>query len=126
MSERYSSIAERRAQLVAIVTELRPELHRYCARLMGSAIDGEDVVQDTFARALEAIDEGGEIAPLRAWLFRVAHNRALDLLRRREIRASEPIEAADQIADPASEDPMETIARREAVETAVARFPEIP
>jgi DNA-directed RNA polymerase specialized sigma24 family protein len=33
---------------------LRPELHRYCARLMGSVIDGEDVVQDTLARAFVA------------------------------------------------------------------------
>jgi DNA-directed RNA polymerase specialized sigma24 family protein len=37
------------AQLLPLAEELRSELHRYCARLMGSVIDGEDVVQDTFA-----------------------------------------------------------------------------
>jgi RNA polymerase sigma factor (sigma-70 family) len=116
----------RHAQLVALASELRPELHRYCARLMGSVIDGEDVVQDTFARALVALDELEEDAPLRAWLFRIAHNRALDLLRSRAIRAAEPIEAAHEVADPDSPDPVEVMMRREAVETAVSRFTELP
>jgi RNA polymerase sigma-70 factor (ECF subfamily) len=111
---------------VALASELRPELHRYCARLMGSVIDGEDVVQDTFARALVALDELEEDAPLRAWLFRIAHNRALDLLRSRAIRAAEPIEAAHEVADPDSPDPVEVMMRREAVETAVSRFTELP
>ena len=48
---------------------------------MGSVIDGEDVVQDAFARAFVALDELEEAPPLRAWLFRIAHNRALDLMR---------------------------------------------
>ena len=116
----------RQAQLLALAGELRPELHRYCARLMGSVIEGEDVVQDTFARAFVAVDELQEDAPLRAWLFRVAHNRALDLLRSRAIRAAEPIEAAHEVADPASPDPVEVLMRREAVDTAVSRFVELP
>src|SRR5262249_6476588 len=48
----------------------------------GSIFDGEDVVQETFAKAIEA----SLAAPpdnLKAWLFRIAHNAALDLLRRR-------------------------------------------
>jgi len=116
----------RQAQLLALAGELRPELHRYCARLMGSVIDGEDVVQDTFARAFVAVDELQEDAPLRAWLFRIAHNRALDLLRSRALRAAEPIEAAHEVADPASPDPVEVLMRREAVDTAVSRFVELP
>jgi DNA-directed RNA polymerase specialized sigma24 family protein len=44
---------------------------------MGSVIEGEDVVQDTFVRAFVAVDELEEMAPLGAWLFRIAHNRAL-------------------------------------------------
>ena len=46
----------RHAELLALADELRPELHRYCARLMGSVIEGEDVVQDTAA----PIGEKGE------------------------------------------------------------------
>ncbi|MGA2891371.1 MAG: sigma-70 family RNA polymerase sigma factor [Xanthobacteraceae bacterium] len=116
----------REAELLALADTLRPELHRYCARLMGSVIDGEDVVQDTFARALVAVDALADGAPLRAWLFRIAHNRALDLLRSRAIRAAEPIEAAHELADPEIPDPMEVMMRREAVETAVSRFVELP
>jgi RNA polymerase sigma factor (sigma-70 family) len=121
-----SSPPARQAQLLALANKLRPELHRYCARLMGSVIDGEDVVQDTFARAFVALDEMEETPPLRAWLFRIAHNRALDLLRSRAIRAAEPIEAAQEVADPESPDPVEVLMRREAVETAVSRFVELP
>ena len=118
--------SSRHAELLALADELRPELHRYCARLMGSVIEGEDVVQDTFVRAFVAVDELEEMAPLRAWLFRIAHNRALDLLRSGAIRAAEPIEAAHEVADPGSPDPVEVLMRREAVETAVSRFGELP
>jgi RNA polymerase sigma-70 factor, ECF subfamily len=117
--------SNRRAQLVAEAGALRPELHRYCARLMGSVIDGEDVVQDTLARALVALQEMEETPPLRPWLFRIAHNRAIDLLRGRTLRMAEPIEAAADVADPASPDPVEMLMRQEAVKTAVSRFAEL-
>jgi RNA polymerase sigma factor (sigma-70 family) len=116
----------RQAELLALTGELRPELHRYCARLMGSVIDGEDVVQDTLARAFVAFDGLSEVPALRPWLFRIAHNRALDLLRSRAIRAAEPIEAAYNIADQAAPDPVEKLMRQEAVGTAVSRFAELP
>jgi RNA polymerase sigma factor (sigma-70 family) len=120
---------DRRAEFLALTGELRPELHRYCARLMGSVIDGEDVVQDTLVRALAAlqeIEEQGEVRPpLRPWLFRIAHNRALDLLRGRAIRKTEPIDAAFDVADEANPDPVEILMRQEAVKTAVSRFAEL-
>jgi RNA polymerase sigma factor (sigma-70 family) len=117
---------DRRAELLALAGELRPELHRYCARLMGSVIDGEDVVQDTLSRALVALEDLEEMPLLRPWLFRIAHNRALDLLRGRALRMTEPIEAALDVADPANPDPVETLMRQEAVKTAVSRFVELP
>jgi RNA polymerase sigma factor (sigma-70 family) len=121
-----SSPTARQARLLALANGLRPELHRYCARLTGSVIDGEDVVQDTFIRAYVAVDELEDDRRLRAWLFRIAHNRALDLQRSRAIRVAEPIELAHQVADPESPDPVEAMMRREAVETAVSRFAELP
>jgi RNA polymerase sigma-70 factor (ECF subfamily) len=117
---------DRQAELLAEAGELRPELHRYCARLMGSVIDGEDVVQDTLARALVALQDMEEMPPLRPWLFRIAHNRALDLLRGRAVRMTEPIEAASDVADQANPDPVEMLMRQEAVKTAVSRFVELP
>jgi RNA polymerase sigma factor (sigma-70 family) len=128
---RPPSNRDRLAGLLAQAGELRPELHRYCARLMGSVIDGEDVVQDTLVRAyvaLQDLEAQGleEMPPLRPWLFRIAHNRALDLLRSRAVRMAEPIETALDIADPAIPDPVEMLMRQEAVKTAVSRFAELP
>jgi RNA polymerase sigma factor (sigma-70 family) len=96
---------------------------------MGSVIDGEDVVQDTLVRAFVALQEREdleEMPSLRPWLFRIAHNRALDLLRGRTVRMAEPIDAAFDVADPTIPDPVEMLIRREAVKTAVSRFAELP
>jgi len=121
-----ASDGARQAELIALAGELRPELHRYCSRLMGSVIDGEDVVQDTLTKALLSFEELRDMPTLRAWLFRVAHNRALDLLRGRAVRAAEPIEAAGHVADDAAPDPAETMMRQEAIKMAVSRFTELP
>jgi RNA polymerase sigma factor (sigma-70 family) len=64
------------------LTALRPRLHRYCARMTGSTVDGEDVLQDTLVKALSARAEGASVDNLEGWLFRIAHNTSLDLLRR--------------------------------------------
>jgi len=66
-----------------LLGELRPRLHRYCARMTGSVIDGEDVVQDVTLKAMEAAPAAGPITNPEGWLFRIAHNAALDFLRRR-------------------------------------------
>jgi len=126
MNRERSSDGADRAQFLALVAELRPQLHRYCARLTGSVIDGEDVVQDAIAKGLAALDTLETSMPMRAWMFRIAHNRALDLLRSRAVRAAGPIEAAEDAADPDAPDPLETLMRQEAVRTAVSRFVELP
>jgi len=64
------------------LTALRPRLHRYCARMMGSTVDGEDVLQDSLVKALSARAEGVNVDNLEGWLFRIAHNTSLDVLRR--------------------------------------------
>ena len=70
-------------QFERLVSELRPKLHRYCARMTGSAVDGEDIVQDALIKALAALPNFGVIDNPVGWLFRIAHNTALDFLRRR-------------------------------------------
>lgn len=62
---------------------LRPRLHRYCARMTGSGVHGEDVLQDTLVKALHARAQGAEVDNLEGWLFRIAHNTCLDFLRER-------------------------------------------
>src|SRR5215813_2159478 len=75
------------------IAQLRPSLHRYCARMTGSAMDGEDVVQEALFEAYRKLDQFDESRPLRPWLFGIAHNRCIDFLRKREVRA-----AAEQTA----------------------------
>jgi RNA polymerase sigma-70 factor, ECF subfamily len=92
-----------REVLDRLLAELRPKLHRYCARMTGSVIDGEDVVQEALVKAIEALPATGPIAHPEGWLFRIAHNAALDFLRRRSrhdalISEQDP----DMISDPAT------------------------
>jgi RNA polymerase sigma factor (sigma-70 family) len=75
------TLADAREQFLALVDGVRPELHRYCARLTGSVIEGEDIVQDTLAKAFYTLSLSVEVPPLRPWLFRIAHNTAIDFLR---------------------------------------------
>ena len=85
-----------------LFAEMRPQLHRYCARMVGSVIDGEDVVQDALIKAVEAFSSVAGIGNPRGWLFRIAHNTALDFLRRRNRQqALQSGEEVDMIADPA-------------------------
>ncbi|MFI0849165.1 sigma-70 family RNA polymerase sigma factor [Mesorhizobium sp. IMUNJ 23232] len=80
------------------LTALRPRLHRYCARMTGSTVDGEDVLQDTLVKALSSRAEGARVDNLEGWLFRIAHNTSLDLLRHRSrntvVALTEDFEAA--------------------------------
>ncbi len=99
--------------------------HRYCARTTGSIADGEDVVQDTLARAYYELSELKELPALRPWLFRIAHNRALDYLRRYERRMGEPLDVAVDIAADDGIEPENALARTEAVRAAVSRFLEL-
>jgi RNA polymerase sigma factor (sigma-70 family) len=120
-----SSQAEGRRRFLELVTDLRPELHRYCARMTGSIADGEDIVQETLARAYYLLPEMTELPPLRPWLFRIAHNRALDHLKRYEVRMSEPLEAVQDSAKDPAPDPGDAIAREQAVHAALSRFVEL-
>jgi RNA polymerase sigma factor (sigma-70 family) len=77
---------------------LRPRLHRYCARMTGSAVNGEDVLQDTLVKALHARAQGASVDNFEGWLFRIAHNASLDFLRDRSrntvVPLTEDVEAA--------------------------------
>src|SRR5262249_30317191 len=86
-----------------LLGELRPKLHRYCARMTGSVLDGEDVVHEAIVKAMGALSQRGSIAHPEAWLFRIAHNAALDFLRHRARQdAAHADEDLDMIIDPAA------------------------
>ncbi|MET3900258.1 RNA polymerase sigma-70 factor (ECF subfamily) [Devosia sp. UYZn731] len=82
---------------------LRPELHRYASRMVGSAVDGEDVVQDALLSALVAFDTVGPKGDDRPWLFRIVHNAAIDYLRKRQRRERTVALVQREIASDGSE-----------------------
>jgi RNA polymerase sigma-70 factor, ECF subfamily len=89
------------ADLNSLLVAMRPKLHRYCARMTGSVIDGEDVLQDALIKAVESFVAAGPLRHPEGWLFRIAHNTALDFLRRRNrSQAQHSGEEVDMIADP--------------------------
>jgi RNA polymerase sigma-70 factor, ECF subfamily len=81
------------------ITHLRPSLHRYCSRMTGSVLDGEDVVQEALFQAYRKLETFDDTKPLAPWLFRIAHNGCVDFLRHRGIRAQAESEAAASDGD---------------------------
>jgi len=81
-----SPVEARYLAFLETISSLRPSLHRYCARMTGSVMDGEDVVQEALFEAYRKLDKFDESRPLKPWLFRIAHNRCIDFLRRRGVR----------------------------------------
>jgi RNA polymerase sigma factor (sigma-70 family) len=58
-------------------------LYRYCRSILRNDADAQDALQSTFTSAFAALRRGGPNAPIRPWLFRIAHNEAVSALRRR-------------------------------------------
>jgi RNA polymerase sigma-70 factor, ECF subfamily len=113
-------LGQARARFLDMVGEIRPELHRYCARLTGSVVEGEDIVQDTLAKAYYAISMAQEMPPLRPFLFRIAHNTAMDVLRRYERKHVELVaEIPDDVTVDERPDPA-------VMRAALATFLELP
>jgi RNA polymerase sigma factor (sigma-70 family) len=90
--------------------------------MTGSVADGEDIVQETLARAYYALSEMETVPELRPWLFQIAHNRALDHLRRYDRRMSEPLDSVLETALSEASDPEDLLAREQATKAAFSRF----
>jgi RNA polymerase sigma-70 factor, ECF subfamily len=85
----------------------RSELTGYCYRMLGSAADAEDAVQDTITRAWRAVDRFEGRSTVRTWLYRIATNVCMDVLRGRQRRArpmdlgpASTVETAELVALP--------------------------
>ncbi len=85
------------ADMGSLAVTCGPALYRYAVSLTRDPATAEDLVQDTFLRALERGDTFRGDAPPLAWLRRVLHNLAVDRFRR--TGREEPVDAADAVAD---------------------------
>ncbi len=81
--------------------QYRVELTGYCYRMLGSAFDAEDAVQETFLRAWRGFDRFEGRSALRSWLYRIASNVCFDLLNASQRRARPMDLAAAATADDA-------------------------
>lgn len=87
----------------ALVRLYQDRVFRFILRLVGSREDAMDLTQDTFMKAHRALPGWRPEAQFRTWLFRIAHNAALDVLRRRQSIAFIPFAelSADEDSDAA-------------------------
>lgn len=113
------AVSGARQRFDAMCVPLRPVLHRFCTRMTGSPCDAEDVLQDALVVAFYRLDELENAAAFRAWLFRIVHNKCIDLLR---TRRREPwLESAVEPEAPAA-DLAEAAIDRERAERALAHI----
>ena len=103
------------------VSHLRSRMHSYCARMTGSAMDGEDVMQEALFEAYQKLEQFDNSRALKPWLFRIAHNRCIDFLRRRRVRE----DAEATVVESVSIQPVEPSDRasRDALERLVVHLP---
>jgi RNA polymerase sigma-70 factor (ECF subfamily) len=110
-----------------VVVRHRSELHRHCARLLGSPAEAEDAVQETFLRAWRSLHTFCSGASPRAWLYRIATNACFDLLAKRRSAAGS-LEGEAEPSAPCEQQPDAVVIAQETVElallTAIRHLPE--
>lgn len=106
------SLEEQTAQLFAT---LREPVYFYLLVVLSNPEEAEDITQDAFLQLYKTLRSGQTIQQVRFWLFRVAHNLALNRLRQRDVRSITQTwdEIAEQLPDPAPSPEQAAIAREE-------------
>jgi RNA polymerase sigma factor (sigma-70 family) len=107
----------------ALVHRYRRPLLRYCRRMSLSETRAEDVLQQAFLQAWLALSRGSEVRELRAWLYRIVHNVAVNAMRGTAESHGELTEAVQARAALAGESNLE---RRIAVREALGEVAELP
>jgi RNA polymerase sigma factor (sigma-70 family) len=102
----------------------RARMHAYARQMLSSAsADAEDVVQEIFVRAYAGLRANRRDLALRAWLYRIAHNRCIDELRRPQAIA---VEAVDELGESTHADPHLRAEQREALRRLIADVQRLP
>jgi len=101
--ERLARLAARGSEtaFAAIFERHHPALHRYCHSIVGNGHDASDALQSTMLKAYRALSGETREITLKPWLYRIAHNESISLLRAR--RSDSDLEAAAHVGDPATE-----------------------
>ena len=107
----------------AVYDRYHQTLYRYCRSILKDDADAQDALQSTFTRALSALQRDQRSAPLRPWLFRIAHNEAISVMRRRR-RDEQPLTDAALPVAASAEDQAGVRARLEMLLGDLASLPE--
>jgi RNA polymerase sigma-70 factor, ECF subfamily len=106
-----------------IVRRYQRPVIRLIARITGDRALAEDLAQETFVKAFRSLAAFDATRPLASWLFRIAHNTALDAIRRsRKAAASSGTPRDGDLAAPPAADPVEREALGRALQAALARL----
>jgi RNA polymerase sigma factor (sigma-70 family) len=108
------------AAFAAIFSRHHEALFRYCRSIVGNEHDATDALQNTMVKALEKLPGETRRIALRPWLFRIAHNESIDLLRARRPHAD--LDAAIDVSDRVSSTELETRERLHALEADLQRL----
>jgi RNA polymerase sigma factor (sigma-70 family) len=77
----------------AVYERYHQPLFQYCRSILRHDADAQDALQSTFTKALAALQKGQRNAPLRPWLYRIAHNESISIIRaRKRTQSPEPVE----------------------------------
>lgn len=90
--------AGNRAEFARLVTQYSPQIYRLALKMLGSAEDAEDVLQETFIQAFKALPNFEGRSSLSTWLYRIATNQSLMRLRKHQpiqVSVDEEIETDD-------------------------------
>jgi RNA polymerase sigma-70 factor, ECF subfamily len=104
----------------SLMTRYQAPLFRYLRGLVSDPEQARDLLQETFLRAYRSIDTLDDPSLLRSWLYRIAHNQAYSVLRRRRLISWLPLAFGQHLSTPAPDRGAVELAR---VEDALARIP---
>ncbi len=118
---RRAAKGDRRA-FATIYNRYHQDLYRFCLAIVGNPQDAQDALQNAMVKVLRALPGEKRRIQLKPWLYRVAHNEAVELLRRRR-----PTEQVDpEIATAPASSPAETAEHRERLRKLLADLEELP
>jgi len=120
LAERASKGDER--AFAAIFRRYGQDLYRYCLATLGNPQDAEEAVQSTMEKALRALPGEDRRIELKPWLYRIAHNESIDMIRRR--RETDPAEPDAIASGPSLAATAETRARLTALIADLGELPE--
>jgi RNA polymerase sigma factor (sigma-70 family) len=109
------------SDLEAVYERYHQQLYRYCYSIVGNAEDAQDALQNAMVKAVRALPSERREIQLKPWLYRIAHNESIELLRKRR----EQVELGPDVASAAG-GPAETAAQRERLRQLLGDLEQLP